>query len=83
MVYTEHFHFMCYVLTVAVFLLLFQNFEAHVVHSMNQNPWTELSDFMQNTPISQWASKPQMEMFPRSVSVCEIWRAKFGFNLLF
>lgn len=70
-------------LTVAVFLLLFQNFEAYVVHSMNQNPWTELSDFNHNTPISPWASKPQVEMFPRSVAACEIWRAKFVFNLIF
>lgn len=58
-------------LTVAVFLLLFQNFEAYVVHSMNQKPWTELSDFKQNTPISPWASRSQVEMF--SPLCCRVW----------
>lgn len=66
-------------LTVALFLLLFQNFEEYVVHSMNLKLWTELSDFKQNTPISPWASKRKWKCSPRFVAECEIWRAKFVF----
>ncbi len=66
-------------LTVALFLLLFQNFEEYVVHSVNLKLWTELSDFKQITPISPWASKRKWKCSPRFVAECEIWRAKLVF----